>query len=75
MSSENIKKILKEELAVAGLDIAEEAAVKAFKAVMKAAPKIAAETATGVDDLLVQVLPFVEPKVLALLDGIDGQVG
>lgn len=70
-----IAKILKEELAAQGLEIAEDAAVKAFKAVIKAAPRIAATTSTGVDDLVVQVLPFIEPKVLAILDKIDGHVG
>ena len=73
--NEEIKKILAEELAAQGLEIAEVAAVQAFKAIMKAAPRIAAATSTPIDDFAVQIIPFIEPKILALLDKIDGVEG
>lgn len=69
--NEEIKKIIKEELAAKGLDIAEDAAIKAFEAVFDAAPKIAAVSENGVDDFVVQILPFVKPKVIALLEKIN----
>ncbi len=70
-----IKKIIEEELKAQGLEIAEEAAISAFKAIVKAAPRIAAITENKVDDFAVNILPFVETKVLDLLDKIDGKVG
>jgi hypothetical protein len=69
--NEEVKKILLEELKIEGLEIAEDAAIKVFKAIMKAAPKIAAVTDTKADDFLVQLLPFIEPKIIAMLSKIS----
>lgn len=73
--SEEIKKIIKEELVAQGLEMLENDAILAFKALMKAAPRIAAITSNPYDDFAVQILPFVEPKVLALIDKIDHKEG
>lgn len=70
---EDAKKILVEELKAAGLDIAEDAALAAAKAVLKAVPKIVAATENKFDDLVVPVLSVLEPKLFELIDKIDGK--
>ena len=63
--------VLKEELKKEGLEIAEEAAMAATKAVLKALPKVVLATENKYDDLLVPVLGVLEPKLMELLDGIN----
>lgn len=71
MDKAQLVEILKSE----GLEIAEEQAVALCKGVFKALPKIAQATENKVDDLVVPLLLAVQPKVLEVLDKIDGQVG
>jgi len=71
MDKAKLVEILKEE----GVNIAEDQAVSLVKGVFKALPKIAEATENKVDDLVVPLLLVVEPKVLEVLDKIDGQVG
>lgn len=69
------KSMIKEELKEAGLNIAEEAAIDAVKALFKILPKLAMASENKYDDLLIPVLGVVEPKVLEMLDKIDGEEG
>jgi hypothetical protein len=71
----DIKKLIVEELKKEGMDIAEDAAISAVKAIFKVLPKVALATENKFDDLLIPVLGVVEPKILELLDKIDGEVG
>lgn len=66
-----VVEILKEE----GMDLGEEMACVAIKAVFKALPRFIVESENKYDDMLLPVLGLVEPKVLELADKIDGQVG
>lgn len=71
MDKAKLVEILKSE----GVEILEDQAVSLVKGVFKALPKIAAATENKVDDLVVPLLMVVEPKILEVLDKIDGQVG
>lgn len=73
MSSEAGKALLRE-LKKQGLNVGEEGAKAVVRAVFKALPKFVAETENKVDDVLVVVLPVIEPHVIKLLDRIDGEV-
>ena len=73
MEKKEVMKIVVEELKKEGIDLAEELVAGAVKAVFKAIPKIVLATENKVDDLLVPVLAVVEPKVLELVDKIDGE--
>ena len=53
MESVDIKKLIIDELKKEGLDIAEDAAISAVKAVLKVVPKVVAATENKVDDILV----------------------
>ena len=77
MSEENPtpKEVLMAEFKAVGLNIAEDAAVSAAKAVFKAMPKIAAITENTIDDLLAPLIMTLEPKALEMLDKIDGEEG
>lgn len=68
------KQLLLEELKKEGLDLAEDAAVSAVKAVFKALPKFFMATENKYDDMLIAILPIVEPAVVKALDKIDGKV-
>lgn len=67
------KQVLLDELKKEGLDVAEDAAMAACKAVFKALPKFFMATENKYDDLLVGILPVIEPSVIKLLDDIDGE--
>jgi len=67
------KKLLLKELKQEGLNIAEDAAEGAVKAVFRAVAKFAAQSENKMDDVLIAILPVIEPHVLKLLDGIDGE--
>lgn len=69
------KDLIKAELKAAGLDLAEDSAVLAVRAVLKAIPKVVAATDNKIDDLLVPLLQVVEGPLLSLLDKIDGEEG
>lgn len=71
--NEEMKKIIVEELKAVGMDIAEEAAEKAVKAIFKAIPKALAASENKMDDMLIPLLGLIEPKVMELIDGIDGK--
>ena len=75
MESVDIKKLIIDELKKEGLDIAEDAAISAVKAVLKVVPKVVAATENKVDDILVAIIPVIEPALLDLLDKIDGEEG
>lgn len=67
----DVKGILKE----AGLEIAEGMSVLTVKACFKAIPKILQATENKYDDLLIPVISILEPKIIEVLDKIDGEVG
>lgn len=73
MEEVDVKKIIVQELKDAGLDIAEEMAVVAVKGLFAALPKVVAATENKVDDLIVPVLMVIQPKIMELLDKIDGK--
>lgn len=55
-----------------GLVIAEETAVKLVKVIFKVFPDIFRATKNPFDDLLIPLLAVIEPKVVDMLDKIDG---
>jgi hypothetical protein len=55
-----------------GLDVAEDVAVATVRSVFRALPKIAAIIPGSIEDMVVQIILTMEPKVLAMLDKIDG---
>jgi hypothetical protein len=71
MEQKDLVEILKKH----GLNIAEDTATVAVKAVFKAIPDIVIATENKYDDLLVPVFSVLEPKILELIDKIDGQEG
>lgn len=75
MNSKEVLELLVKELKAEGLDVAEDTAVAAVKAVFKVMPKVFVASENKFDDLLVPVLGVLEPKVMELLDKIDGKEG
>ena len=75
MSEVDVKGIIAAELKAKGLDIAEDVAVKVADAIFDTIPKILRATPNKFDDLLIPVLAVVKPKVMALIDNIDGEKG
>lgn len=73
MSDHDVKKLVLEELKKEGINLAEDAVAGIVKAVFRAIPKVVLATPNSVDDLLVPVLAVVEPKVLELVDKLDGE--
>jgi len=73
MTNAELKKMVVEELKKEGLDVAEEAAVSLVKALFRVIPKVVLATENKMDDLLIPVLAVVEPKIMELLDKIDGK--
>lgn len=69
----DIKKMIVDHFKAEGLDIAEEAAVALVKSAFKLIPAIALATENKIDDMFVPALGIIEPKVIELLDGIDGE--
>jgi len=67
------KEVLLEELKKEGLDIAEDAAMGVAKAVIRALPKFFVATENKYDDILIGLLPVLEPAILQALDKIDGE--
>ena len=67
--------IIIEELKVVGLEVGEESAKAAVRAVFKSIPRIVLATENKVDDLLVPLLGIIEPEIIKLLDKIDGEEG
>lgn len=63
-SKPKISDILKE----AGLEIAEDTAASAVKAMVNALPKIIKLSENKLDDLLLPILEVVNPKLLEMLD-------
>jgi len=66
---EDIGEILKEE----GLEIAEDTVAAMVKATFRILPLLAKKTSNKYDDLLIPVLAVIEPKVLEMVDKIDGK--
>ena len=66
------KELLGDLLKGEGLEVAEDAAVSTVRGVFKALPKIADIIPGQIDDMVVQVLLLMEPKILSMLDKIDG---
>lgn len=72
--NEALKPII-EELKKEGIDLAEDLAAGAAKAIFRALPQVALATENKVDDVVVPVLTAFQPKVLELIDKIDGEEG
>jgi hypothetical protein len=69
-------KLLVEHFKEQGLDLAEEAAIKAFDGLASWVKESSQLSPNHYDDMLVGVaLPEIEKKVKALIDKIDGEVG
>lgn len=73
MTKEEILKMVADEFKAKGLDIAEDLAVNAVEAVFDVIPKITAATENTLDDMAVPVLALIKPKIMELLDKIDGE--
>ena len=69
--NETLKLKLKEK----GLDLAEEVAEDIVVSVFETAEEVIKESSNKVDDLFLPVIGLVKPKVLGLIDKIDGEVG
>ena len=70
---EELKKELVLELKKLGIELGEEAAIKLVQIAFRMMPKILAQTENKTDDLLIPLLALVEPKVIELLEKIDGK--
>ena len=66
---------LSEELKKAGLNVAEDAAKSAVKAVLKVLPAYALQSENKMDDLLIPILGVIEAPLMELIDKIDGEKG
>lgn len=66
---------LMEEMKVQGLELAEDAAGKAYKALTEWFKKSAAMSANPFDDMVIGFLPQIDAVVLPQIDKIDGHVG
>lgn len=66
-----VKDILAEVLKSEGLEIAEETAILAAKAIFKSLPAIAAVTENKIDDMFVPIVVMIQGPVLELLDDIN----
>jgi len=69
MDKELIIGALKEE----GLDVAEELAVNALRAAFKLIRNVAPKAGPDIGFIVNTVLTYAEPKLLALIDRIDGE--
>lgn len=69
MDKKEIIDVLKSE----GLHVGEEAAVMAVKAAMKIMALIVPKVSTGLGAMIIPVLAYIEPLILAQLDKIDGE--
>lgn len=67
------KQVLLDELKKQGLDIAEDAAMSTVKAVIKALPQFFLSTENKYDDILIGILPIIEPSLLKIIDDLDGE--
>ena len=72
---DELKKELLEEAKKKGLDIAEDGLKNLAEFVFDMLPKIAEKSENSYDDILVPMLMMVKPKVMELIDQIDGQEG
>ena len=70
---EELKKELVLELKKLGIELGEEAAIKLVQIAFRMMPKILAQTENKTDDLLIPLLALVEPKVIEMLEKIDGK--
>lgn len=75
MSEVNYKSALVARLKEAGLDLAEDVAGVVVEAVFDAAGDVVEATPNKYDDMMLPVLALVKPKLLDLVDKIDGEVG
>jgi len=74
MSEKDPVKVLVKEMKKAGLNVGEDAAKSLVKALFAALPQVVLASKNKVDDILVAILPVIEPQVIKLLDKIDGEV-
>ena len=63
--------ILVEELKKEGIELAEETAKMACKALFRAIPKVVVASENKYDDMLLAVLPVIEPMIMNLLEDIN----
>jgi hypothetical protein len=73
MANDEIKKMIVEELEKNGLSIAEDAAVNIVKVLFGLIPKVVSATENKYDDLLLILLPAIQPTVMEALDRINGK--
>ena len=67
----SLTEILVEELKKEGLEVAEEAAKMAVKALFRALPKVVVASENKYDDMLLGIIPVFEPMVMNLLEDIN----
>lgn len=68
-------KDLLEKLKTAGLDVAEDAAIKVVESVFDWVTESAAASENKIDDIIAAFIPQVKPMILEAIDKIDGQEG
>lgn len=69
MEKSEVMGVLKSE----GLDVAEDMAVQAVKAAFKILILLAPKVSQTAGAIIAPMLAVLEPRILALLDGIDGE--
>ena len=75
MTGNEIKLMIVEEFKTQGLAIGEDAAIAIVKVVFGLIPKVVLATDNKIDDILAAIVPIIEPKIMEMLDEIDGQIG
>lgn len=63
--------VLQAEMKAEGLELAEETAKLALKAIMRALPKVVQASENKYDDMLIPVLAVVEPQIMKLIEDIN----
>jgi len=67
----DFKTMAMDEFKKEGLELTEEAIKMAMKAVLKIIPKMIIASENKYDDLLLAVLPVIEPKLMEVIDRIN----
>lgn len=70
---EELKKEILEEAKAKGLDLAEDSIKAVVEFALAALEKVALKSENKIDDLVVSLLPILKPKLMELIDLIDGE--
>lgn len=71
--SDELKKEVLEIMKGKGLDVAEDAAVMAVEAAFALMIALVPKVSNGLGGIIVPIIAIIKPKILAILDEIDGE--